>query len=442
MKNRLAALQQRHFGLVDKLAELDKKYYAGGREPTDAELAHLKELRAKQSATFDEMSEEEARVESERASIGTMTIPNADGTFSRAIEPTRGTGRRTFAELFGRPEASGFKSFGEFAQILHNGLNDSRFQAATMKEGIGADGGFLVPEEQVARMLDASLENEIVRPRARIEPMTSNARTVAGFDRSTNTSAIGGFAGQWLAEGGTMTAQKGLLRSISLRAKKLAILAEASNELVSDGQNFETLLFEQLTGALGWFMDSAFLTGDGVSGPLGVLNDPAIVSVPKEATQAAATIRFENVSKMFARLHPASVKNAVWVANPSTLPQLLGLASTFYDLAGTTVTGVAPVQVLSEDSDGIKILTRPVLLTEKVPTLGTTGDLMLVDFSQYVIGLRREITLDKSGHAGFATDTTNYRGIVRVDGQGAWSKPFTPKNGSTLSWCVKLDTRS
>jgi len=35
----------------------------------------------------------------------------------------------------------------------------------------------------------------------------------------------------------------------------------------------------------------------------------------------------------------------------------------------------------------------------------------------------------------------DYRVIVRVDGQGTWDKPITPKNGATLSWAVALEAR-
>ncbi len=73
--------------------------------------------------------------------------------------------------------------------------------------------------------------------------------------------------------------------------------------------------------------------------------------------------------------------------------------------------------------------TRPVLFTEKLPAVGTVGDLILADFSQYKIGLRQDMSLDRFAHAGFTTDTTYYRGILRADGQGKWSSPYTPAAG-------------
>jgi len=52
------------------------------------------------------------------------------------------------------------------------------------------------------------------------------------------------------------------------------------------------------------------------------------------------------------------------------------------------------------------VLTRPVIFTEKVAALGTVGDIGLYNFSQYVVGLRADISLAKSAHLGFTSDTS------------------------------------
>ena len=134
---------------------------------------------------------------------------------------------------------------------------------------------------------------------------------------------------------------------------------------------------------------------------------------------------------MFSRMHPASISNSVWVANSATIPQLTQL--------GVPVgTGGAHVPVLSDSNGKFTILTRPVLFTEKVPTLGTEGDIGLYDFSQYSIGLRADISLDRSTDVGFTRDTSYFRGLLRADGMPSWAKPYTPKNGDTLSPFVVL----
>jgi HK97 family phage major capsid protein len=96
---------------------------------------------------------------------------------------------------------------------------------------------------------------------------------------------------------------------------------------------------------------------------------------------------------------------------------------------------------LSFDGDQYTLLTRPVVFSEHMKALGTKGDVLLADLSQYAIGLRQGLALERSGHAGFQTDETYFRAITRVDGQGTWKSAVTPKNGDSLSWCVTLDAR-
>ena len=98
---------------------------------------------------------------------------------------------------------------------------------------------------------------------------------------------------------------------------------------------------------------------------------------------------------------------------------------------------------MTETNGQLRILTRPVIFSEKLPALGSLGDILLVDLSQYVIGLvRGGMRIDKSQHVRFSTDETTWRTVVRVDGMGTWSKPFTPKSGSTLSPFVTLAARA
>ena len=121
-------------------------------------------------------------------------------------------------------------------------------------------------------------------------------------------------------------------------------------------------------------------------------------------------------------------------ASSSAIPKLTQLIVT----DGTVVGGHVPV--MRESDGGFQILTRPVLFTEKVPALGTKADIGLYDFSKYAIGIRQDMSIDRSQHVGFTRDTVYYRGLLRADGRPTWPSVYTPANGSTLSPFVVFAT--
>jgi HK97 family phage major capsid protein len=330
---------------------------------------------------------------------------------------------------------SGFHCMDEFLKTLHLGRADQRLLNSSMVEGIPEFGGYSVPEEYGAFLMDKSLESEIIRPRATVWGMGSETKKVPVFDGADRTNNLfGGISGEWLEEGQTGTRKTAKLRLIQLKAKKLACFSQASNELIADGMSFEEMLAGALIKGLGWYMDYAFINGTGEGQPLGILNDPALITVPKEASQTAGTINYSNVVNMFARLSPSCFTNAVWLANPSVIPQLLTMTITLG-------TGGAQIPVFKEEASRFTLLGKEIIFTEKCPALGSKGDLILADLSQYAIGMRKEIALDRSNVPGWMEDMTDYRVIVRVDGQGTWDKPVKPKNGTTLSWAVALEAR-
>ncbi len=347
------------------------------------------------------------------------------------------TGRRFF-QMFPHLEIdrAGWESGEEFLSCVKNGLYDSRLIQATMGEGTGAGGGFAVPSEFASTWLDVSLESEVVRPRAKVYPMKTDVLRVPSFDWSTNSGSVaGGLIVRWVTEGSAISETEPTLRQVKLLAKKAALLTSVSSEAVADGINLETQLGAAMVAALGFAMDSAFLTGDGLGKPVGALKSASLITVPKESGQAADSVTYSNLVTAFSRLHPSCVPGSIWVCHPSTIPQLT-------QLSVTIGTSGQHIPVLQNAADGSwQILTRPVVFSEKLPVLGDAGDILLADFSRYLVGIRSEIALESSRHVHFTKDATCLRGILRVDGMAEWATAITPVSGSSLSWAVCIAAR-
>jgi HK97 family phage major capsid protein len=334
-----------------------------------------------------------------------------------------------------------------FKAIWHrmDGNRDAKAQAQISRirnafsSTVPSEGGFLIPEQLRSELLRVSLETSIVRPRARVIPMETLRVPFPAIDSTSNASSVyGGIVAYWTEEGAALTASQPSFGRIVLEAKKLTAYTEAPNEMIADSiMSFEALINDIFPEALGFYEDAAFISGTGVGEPLGFLNAPSVISVSKESAQAAATIVWENVIKMFARMLPQSLNRAVWVVSPDTFPELATMAL-------TVGTGGGPVW-LSNGADGppMTILGRPVIISEKVPLLGTVGDINFVDFGMYLIGDRQVMSASSSPHYKFGNDVTAYRIIERVDGRPWLNSAITPKNaGPTLSPFVSLATRA
>lgn len=309
---------------------------------------------------------------------------------------------------------------------------------AAASSGEPAGGGFLVPEAFRAELLQLSLERGVVRPRARIVPMETSRVLYPTVDSTSNASNVfGGIQAYWTPESGTMTDVAATFGRIALEAWKLTAFANVPNELISDSAvSFEAFIRSTFPEALAWFEDDAFIRGNGAGMPKGFLNADAAVTVAAEAGQATATIVWENIVKMYARMLPQSLSSAVWVVSPDVFPELATMAL-------SVGTGGGPIWL----NNGVggppaTILGRPVVISEKVNTLGTAGDINFVDFSYYLIGDRQALTVESSPHYRFQNGETSFKFVSRVDGRPWLQSAITPRNsGPTLSPFIKLATR-
>lgn len=347
----------------------------------------------------------------------------------------------------------GFRSMGEFAAAVHaasvaavNGhqVRDDRliFNAAApgssyANESAGSDGGFLVPVEYSQNIFQAS-QNQVdaLLPYTDSTPVTGNSMAFP-VDETTpwGSSGIKAF---WATEAAEMAKSKPAFDPMQLRLNKLACLVPVTDELLADNSAIGTYLGTNTPVAMNWRTNEALWGGDGVGKMRGFFGSGAMVSVAKESGQAGGTVVRQNITKMRARMAPASYRRAFWMINNDVLPQLDELA---YGQVGTNSAIYNPV---GGDFGYGTLLGRPVMVTQHNPTVGAQGDIALVDWKSYrTITKAGGIETATSMHLWFDLGLTAFRAIFRVAGQPLVTKPITPNNGTaTLSPFVVLDVRS
>jgi HK97 family phage major capsid protein len=339
-----------------------------------------------------------------------------DGVIQAALKQfadTQTKSRRNAAPVLFGPDGDGDpkgRTFGDFCLAIARGdrkyveqYYDSRFveyQAkAALGEASGVTGGYTVPPDFYRSLLALISENSFIRPRAFVLPMASATLQFPYLDVTTVQSAgvspfFGGVQMYWTAEAQTRTETEPQFKQMELKAWELSGYSVSSNVLLQDSAiGLEKFLMTIFARAIAWFEEYAFLQGNGVGKPQGMLGCPAALTVNRGG--GANTVVFADVATMWSKLLPHSWGSAVWTFSPSVVPQLLQLKD-----------GANRAIFISIDQGAVKtpvwsLLGRPAFPTEKVPALGTKGDLMLLDPTLYVIGDRMQIEIAASEHVNF-----------------------------------------
>ena len=316
--------------------------------------------------------------------------------------------------------------------------------ASGANTAVPSEGGFLVQQDLAAGILERMYDIGQLSSRVTRLPVgpNSNGTKIRAMDESSRAdgSRWGGVQVYWEAEADTTTATKPKWRNMELNLQKLFGLMYATEEMLEDAPVLGAVAERVFPQEINFKVEDAIFRGTGAGQPLGFLNSPCKVKVSKEGSQAAATIKTENVLKMFGRLWARSKQNAVWFINQDTEQQLYQLVLG----SGTAVVLLyqAPGTAVNPGEFG-RLLGRPVIPVEYCPTLGTEGDIVLADLAEYVMIDKGGVKQSWSVHVRFIYDEQTFKITYRCDGQPAWNKALTPFQGTaTQSPFITLETRS
>ncbi|MAH46910.1 phage major capsid protein [Candidatus Pacearchaeota archaeon] len=320
-------------------------------------------------------------------------------------------------------------------------VEGAEMRAATtghMEESELATGGYLVPEEFRAELQIQAIENSIVRSRATKIPMATNRISVPVVDVSSHASNFfGGVTVYRPDEAATITASRPKLGRVALNLHKLTGLVYVTDEILDDSPiSLEPLLKSMFGSAIAFVEDDDYIQGNGSGQPLGAFNssNPAIINVTRDT---GSEINYQDIVNMWSRCHPSCLGNSVWLAHIDTFPQLATMSL-------AVGTGGAPVWLpagAAAVSPFGTLMGKPLILTEKMATMGSAGDIGLVDFSQYWVGDKQGSNLKTASsiHVSFATDEVAFRFTMRYDGAPSWLNALTPRRGAnTLSPFISL----
>jgi len=321
----------------------------------------------------------------------------------------------------------------------HTGRNEweGEFSKTAMAEGTGATGGFLVPDEFRAELMNVTVPLVNVRQRATIIPMRRRTILIPVV-KQTGTTAnqphwFGGMVASWVEEAASKSESEPEFQQVELTAHKLVCYSRASDELLEDGAiSFDAFLRGPMgfAGAIAWQEEWAFINGTGAGQPLGVLNSGACISVARAADSGVTVPDLTNMLEHFYGQIP------VWMISRTQMSELMQLNGP---------SGNASYVFMPNARDGMPatLLGYPIAWSEMMPAKNTAGDVALIDWSYYLVGDRQMTTVDSTTLERFRYDQTSWRAVHRVDGQPWLTSYLTLADGSsTVSPFVKLGAKS
>ena len=353
--------------------------------------------------------------------------PAARGEFSDGDYQKRTQGKvgARFEELFPNTRGTGADANKALIEF---------FEKRTILSGTGSAGGFAVPTEMWRSVYNSVSRDSIFLGRMTVFPMQSNEMTIPALNsENQKTGFIGNVEARIVAEADDGEVVTPTFRDMMLKARKWIIYMNASHEsLVDSGGRIDGVIGPIIKLGVQQSVDEQALIGNGVGAPLGILNSPAAISIPRAT---ANEINYIDCVKMLSRIHPVFQGGAIWIVSNEAYEMLMLME----DGASNLIWNVNSTQG-ADKAIPSTFLGRPLFVSDFCSALGDRGDLVLVDPRALAFGLREDFALESSTAPEWLKHLISFRGYMRADIMPLLGSQITPRNGaSTLSFATVLE---
>lgn len=421
------------------------KLVAEMRDIITAAEAEDRDLTVEEQGKFDALKAESEGLDTR---ISRMEGLEAQETALDAVVPAASR-QAGILPRAGGPEASReFENLGEFMHAVRFNPNDQRL---SFVEGVGASGGendfsaemrmdndtqggFMVPTQLRSTILSVQTQDALVRPRASVIPAGSPpdaSITMPALDQSGEDPGhmFGGMVFDWIEEGGDKPETDAKLGSVTLTPHEIAGHVTVTDKLLRNWQASAAFIEGLMRGGASAAEDYAFLRGTGTGQPLGALNAPATKWVNRAT---ANTVTYNDLLGMVAVLLMRG-GTPVWSMPQAALPSIAKLQ----DPEGHYIW-----QANARDGFAGTLLGYPVRWNNRAPGLGSKGDILLADWTYYLIKDGSGPFVAASEHVKFLQNKTVIKLFWNVDGAPWLNAPIKEENGYEVSPFVGLDVPS
>ena len=264
--------------------------------------------------------------------------------------------------------------------------------------GTDSEGGYLVPDEYENTLIEKLHDENIIRQYATVIKSSNGDKkipVVAGYGEAT-----------WTDEEAAYTESDDSYGVITLGAHKLTSIIKVSEELLNDSAfDLEQYISKEFVRRMAAAEENAFINGTGTGRPTGILQ----TAETGKTTAAAAAITADEVIDLYHSLRSPYRKNAVFIANDSTVKAVRQLKDS---------NGMYLWQPGLKEGQPDTLIGNRIISSAYMPEIGAgKKPILFGDISYYWIADRQGRTFQRLNELYAATGQVGFRTFQRVDGK-------------------------
>lgn len=284
-----------------------------------------------------------------------------------------------------------------FWQAMRNKKNPYEAVNA-LQIGTDSEGGYLVPDEYESTLIEKLHDENVIRQYATVIKSSNGDKkipVVAGYGEAT-----------WTDEEAAYTESDDSFGVITLGAHKLTSIIKVSEELLNDSAfDLEQYISKEFVRRMAAAEENAFINGTGTGRPTGILQ----TAETGKTTAAAAAITADEVIDLYHSLRSPYRKNAVFIANDSTVKAVRQLKDS---------NGMYLWQPGLKEGQPDTLIGNRIISSAYMPEIGAgKKPILFGDISYYWIADRQGRTFQRLNELYAETGQVGFKTFQRVDGK-------------------------
>jgi len=294
--------------------------------------------------------------------------------------------------------------FAEFAKAL---VNKDEARVKALSEGTPADGGYLVPDEFRADLIQHILQTDSIRKYATVIPMEGKLLNIPKLSADVKV--------YWGTENTSISTTSADFGEVQLTPFRLNAIIYTSRELFDDSAiSIMEVLRQRFVDRVTDEENKVFINGNGTTQPKGIDQETF------RQVSAGNALTPDHITKMYWKLPKAYRSTSRWLMNSRVMEFLENKK----DLNGAYLYPSLQAEIPT-------LKGRPILVDDYVASSkGFLGDL-----SFYYIGDRQQVTMEVTTEAGntWEKHQVGLKIIERVDGEVALTQAFVELTNTNIS---------